>query len=141
MLVAGSGQQDDVLATLLVWKIDAGDIPGALTLADYVLAHDLRLPEQFKRDPATLIAEEVADAALKPGSLVPLAELSETESLTRGHDMPDEVRAKLHRALGLAMEAAGLPDQSLAHLNRALTLHEKVGAKKDIERLTRALRK
>ena len=53
--------------------------------------------------------------------------------------MPDEVRAKLHKAIGYGL-AASDPAKALDHLRRALQLFANVGVKKDIERLERELK-
>ena len=72
--------------------------------------------------------------------------------------MPDQVRAKLHKAMGLhlvrtATAADDNPETvpagaakaaraaALDHLRRALALNDKCGVKKDIERLERELKK
>lgn len=153
-LEGGRGGQDAVLMTVMVWRIDVGDFAGALDIAAYALRHGLVLPDQYQRDTATLVAEEIADRALADfaaGTGFEAEVLERAEALTREHDMPDEVRAKLHKALGLAcMAAAGEPpfiasaraqaDAAHSHLRRALQLHERVGVKKELERLARGLK-
>jgi hypothetical protein len=143
VLAGDKGGQDDVVTTVMVWRIDVGDYAGAFPLAAYVLRHGLTLPDNYVRTPTTLIAEEIADAALREfsaGRSFDLAVLTQTDELTAGHDMPDEVRAKLTKAIGLAQEAEGLYDVARVTLTRALTLHDKVGVKKDIERVQRRIR-
>ncbi|HBO5145585.1 TPA: terminase, partial [Pseudomonas aeruginosa] len=49
VLQAGKGAQDEVVTTVMLWRIDAGDYAGALDIADYVLAHDLVMPDRFAR--------------------------------------------------------------------------------------------
>src|SRR5690606_26737599 len=61
VLSAGKGAQDDVLITIMVWRLDVGDIDGALDIVEYALVHDLSMPDQYKRNVATVVAEEVAD--------------------------------------------------------------------------------
>jgi hypothetical protein len=150
--------QDDIVGTMLVWAIDIGDWPLALELGDHVLAANLGLPERYKRSPAVLLAEEIAESALRVATAVPRAVLEETLALTADHDMPDQVRAKLHKALGLAFQAeaeafdpeaesqrAGgkraLVDAALDHTSRALVLDQHAGVKKVIERLNADLKK
>ena len=145
VLAGDSGQQDDVFMTVLLWIIDIGDIAGALPLVEYAINHKLVMPDQYKRTPACLIAEEAAEIALKTGDVQHLAALLAIERMTADQDMPDEVRAKLHKAIGYAIRtsAEALPDPekrpqleaAKQHLDRALELHIKVGVKKDIERL------
>lgn len=139
VLKGDSGRQDDVFMTALVWTIDIGDIAAALPLADYAIGHKLLLPDQYARTTACLIAEESADIALK-GMPVPADALQRVAALTAAEDMPDEVRAKLHKAIGYALRDAGALPEARDHLARALALHDKVGVKKDIERLETAIK-
>lgn len=142
-LAGNAGGQDDVLMTVMVWHIDTGDFDRALAIAEYALAHGLTLPDQYKRDVATLVAEEIAEQALAAqADDKPFATeyLLAADALTAGSDMPDEVRAKLQKALGLNLTITD-PARALEHLRRAVALHDRVGVKKDIERLERELKK
>jgi hypothetical protein len=142
VLSAGRGAQDDVLMTVLVWRIDVGDFAGALAIARYALHFGLQLPDQYQRTLPCLLAEEVADTALKAtdaGLPVDLDSLDQVAQLTADEDMPDEVRAKLYKAGGYAMRDTDKPT-ALRLLQRALQLHDKVGVKKDIEHLEREIR-
>lgn len=155
VLAGGRGAPDMVLTTVLVWAIDAGEYPRALQIAEYVLAHGLSLPDQYQRDPATTLIDEMAEAGLK-GKL-PAAEavllLQRVEALTLERDVPDQARAKLHKAIGYALIGrtaasevdykdlpADLAAQALPYLHRAFELFEGVGVKKDIERLERRVK-
>lgn len=138
-----TGQQDDVIVTCMIWSIDVGDFAKALRLASYVLGYKLALPDQYQRQPACLIAEEFAEAALRLKDGIDadtLNHLLSAEFLTANEDMPDEVRAKLLKAIGYGMERAGQLPQALEFLRRALSLHDKVGVKKDIERIERNIK-
>ncbi len=142
VLNAASGVQDDVLMTVLVWRIDVGDLAGAIDIATYALTHKLVLPDQYQRTLGCLLAEEFADGALKAlktGGAVDVEALQTVASWTQAEDMPDEVRAKLLKAIGLGLEAT---DPALAHdyLMQALAKHEGVGVKKDMERIARTLK-
>lgn len=144
VLAGGRGAQDDVLLTVMVWRLDTGDWAGALDIAAYALQHDLVMPDQYQRTTACVVAEELADqalTALTADQPVSAPSLQRGLDLTAGYDMPDEVRAKLHRALGLTLATnAEHRSTALEHLRRAVHLHDRVGAKKDIERLERELR-
>lgn len=154
VLAAGRGAQDEVLTTIMVWRIDAGDYAGALEIAAYVLQHGLVMPDRFERTTGCLIAEEVAEAALKAqkaGGVFERDVLEEAMRLTIAQDMPDEARAKLYLALGRAelFEAEQAGEQADAellgmarqHLAKAIDLHGNCGAKKDLERVERLLKK
>lgn len=137
-LAGDSGAQDDVLMTVMVWYIDAGDFNAALPVAAYALRHKLTLPDQYQRTLGTLIVEEFSDQALREKN-VPADVLLQVDLLTLDADMPDEVRAKLYKALGFMLAEAD-KRKALHYLNKALSLHEKCGVKKDIEKLERELR-
>lgn len=156
----GRGVQDDVLVTVMLWRIDVGDFDGAIALAQYALTHKLAMPEGFSRGVACILAEQLAESALKllaAGQAAPAA-LDKVIDLVAGHDMPDEVRAKVHKALGLeaarvssddeACAATGVPgaariyrERALTELRRALELHDGCGVKTDIKRLEKELNK
>jgi tetratricopeptide (TPR) repeat protein len=139
-LEGGRGAQDDVLVTVMVWLIDVGNYAGALEIARYALQHGLKLPDQYDRTLATVVAEEFAEKALivlKAEDKFDVDPLQEVATLTEPYDMPDQARAKLYKALGYATQAD--PALALPHLRRALALYDRVGVKKDIERLEKQL--
>lgn len=154
----GRAVQDEIVVMMLVWALDVQDWALALGIACHVLDHGLTLPERYKRTPACLIAEEIADAAKVDLAAVPQDFLLKVAALVTGRDMPDQVRAKLHRAIGLGWAAqadtfdpaaetafaGGKPaliDAALIALAEARRLDSKVGVAKKIEELTRAQRK
>lgn len=143
VLAAGNGGQDDVLVTIMVWRLDTGDYDGALAIAAYAIRHGLGTPVTFSRDvPATLL-EEMADAALVNGlddaaRAAMVAPLSTAMDLTEGCDMPDEVRAKAHKAMGLGLKDED-PAEAAEHLRIALKLDPKCGVKAELNRLEKHL--
>lgn len=149
VIEAATGQQDDVLMTIMLWRIDTGDFAGALQIGRYAIENDLTMPDRFKRDVACLLAEEIADTALRADADTQagyVTALAECIAITAEADMPDEVRAKLYKAYGYALSQGNddIPpdlEGALAALNRALQLHDKVGVKKDIEQIERELKK
>ena len=155
VLDAGNGAQDEVLTTIMLWCIDAGGYQGALQIAEYVIKHGLKMPDRFERSTGTLIAEEIAEAALKAqkaGGTFPLEILQQAARITAEQDMPDQARAKLHLAIGKAY-AAKVTDENPAgmeigwlegakdHLAKAIDLNSNCGGKKDLERVERLLKK
>ncbi|HCN2890479.1 TPA: terminase [Escherichia coli] len=122
VLESGTGAQDDILMTVMLWRLDAGDITGAVEIARYALRFGLSMPENHSRPAPYMLAEEVALAALRArigGEPVDAAQLLEVTGLT-------------------LRDAGQLPD-ALAHLQRALQLDTHAGVRKDIETLTREL--
>jgi hypothetical protein len=155
VLSADKGAQDQVVTTVMVWRIDAGDYPGALDIAAYVIRHGLIMPDRFVRTTGCIVAEEIADAALKAqkaGGAFELDLLNRTAAITAEEDMPDQVRAKLNLAIGKAYSAQvgddtpteqAQPTLELAkqHLARAIELNSNCGGKKDLERVDRLVKK
>ena len=154
VLEADAGGQDVVVGTLLVWHIDVGNFAQALALAEYALRHAVALPDQYQRTLPTLLLDEVSEAAIAGKLTGPdaLAYLAKVDMLTHDHDAHDQARAKLHKAIGWACmgktstndaDPKDLPPDvagiALKHLRRAMELNDKVGVKKDIERLERAV--
>lgn len=144
LLAADRGGQDDVLVTVMLWHLDTGDLEGAFTMADYVIRHGLSTPDRYERTAATMIAEEVADTAIKQqeaGTGPSCGLLYAYLGLLEPCDIFDQVRAKLHKAVGRAALAEGLKPQAAEHYRRAIELHDKVGIKKELEVLERELKK
>ncbi|EFK3044324.1 terminase [Escherichia coli] len=142
VLAADSQQQDDVFMTVLLWTLDTGDFPAAYPMAEHALKHGWVTPDQYQRQTACMVAEEVADTALKQltaGTFAALDSLLAFAGLLASQDMPDQVRARLHKALGLA-HSESQPQEALAQFQRALQLDENVGVKKLIEQLERQIR-
>lgn len=143
VLEQGKGAQDDILMTVMLWRLDTGDIAGALEIARYALKYGLTMPGKHRRTPPYMFTEEVALAAMRAhaaGESVDTRLLTETLELTAAADMPDEVRAKLHKITGLFLRDGGDAAGALAHLQRATQLDCQAGVKKEIERLERELK-
>ncbi len=142
VLANGKGAQDDVVMTVMLWRLDADDTAGALEIARYAMTYGLTMPTGRRPTPY-LLAEEVALAAQRLRSAkqpVELANLLDTLALTERADMPDIVRAKLHKITGYVLRDAEQPTEALAHLQRAIQLDGAIGVRKDIEQLERQIR-
>ena len=156
VLQARPGTQDDVLATVLVWHIDAGNYARALQLAAYALECGMSPPDRYNRDLPTIVQDEVAEAILagrlQGADAVQVA--AQAMAITEHADTPDQAKAKLYKAAGWAiLGKTGSHDvdmktrtlkackEALPLLQRALQLDTRTGVKKDIERLERRLAK
>lgn len=51
VLEQGKGAQDDILMTVMLWRLDTGDIAGALEIARYALKYGLTMPGKHRRTP------------------------------------------------------------------------------------------
>jgi hypothetical protein len=160
VLAAGTAAQDDILLHVMIWRIDTGDYAGAMPLIRHVVAHKLDLPERFDRTAPTMIAEEIAEAALAAhgqGEPFDLAVLEEVAEIVADEDIFDVVRAKLHKAIGLQLQRvaeateatadgpagarAAAFTRARANFVRALALDANAGVKKRIESIERELKK
>ncbi|EBP3691692.1 terminase, partial [Salmonella enterica subsp. enterica] len=63
-LDSDNGRPDEVITTLMVWAVDCGDLPLALRIGEYVVRHNLSLPDNFGRDAATVLTEEICNPLL-----------------------------------------------------------------------------
>ncbi|EHF0276344.1 terminase endonuclease subunit [Salmonella enterica] len=141
VLADGRGAQDDIVMTVMLWRLDAGDIAGALEIAPYALKYGLTT--DHRRTTPYMLVEEVALAALRlrdAGESVDLSWLQTTIDLTDGADVPDMVRARLHKVTGLTLRDAGQNVEALSQFQRAMQLDRNAGVRKEIERLERALK-
>ncbi|EFS1260475.1 hypothetical protein HYA61_003215 [Salmonella enterica] len=152
VLAAGGAQQDDVLMYVMLWRIDAGDYAGALEIGRHALRHGWVMP-LGNRNVQTVLAEEMADAAqsallaaagFDADLLLQTLDLTtdlllQTLDLTTDLDMPDQSRARLHKAIGAVLSESN-PASALNHLNHALQLDPRCGVKKEKQQLERRLR-
>lgn len=142
---ADAGGDDEVLATVLVWRIDIGDWPAVLPLADYAVRHALTAPARFKRDLPTTLVEEPAETLTalltgdNPADVVEAAAsaLDELLDLTADADMADEVRAKAYKALALSRKDAA-PADALICAKTAASYDAKCGVTALIRQLEKA---
>ena len=157
-LAAETPAQDEIVGNMAVWAIDIADWPLAERLATHVITHSLALPERFKRAPATVIAEQVAEAGLLPTPVIDRAWLQRFAALVEPHDIFDQVRAKLAKATGLALQAEAVTFDPTAEnaiaggksallraardsFATALALDKGAGVKKLIEKIDSELKK
>ncbi|MGM0563691.1 MAG: phage terminase small subunit [Pseudomonadota bacterium] len=160
VLEDGAGAQDDVVMTVMIWCLDVGNIQRALQIGEYAMQHDLKSPEAYQRETASVLVEELSDHYLRneryrpkweQGAIVlpenegedawaeemnqVIQHLQCVDRITEHSDMHDQIRAKHQKALGWAYALTGQLDAATETLNRALQLDKNVGVKKDIERL------
>lgn len=155
-LAADTGTADPVIQYATVWALDAADWPLALKLGAYAIRHGIPMPDEFQRNAPTLIVDLMADAALA-GRLTGAdveGYLADALTITEGQNMPDQTRAKAHKAIayglagkttlaGRAGDWKGLSDVTLAmalrHLTTAEQLDPNAGVKKDIAAVQKLL--
>lgn len=146
-----SGRQDEVITTMMLWAIDSQDYPQALKIGRYVVKHGLSMRDDFKRTAPVMLAEEISNQALNVATTDAEADMSayitvldELAEIVAGADMPDEVQSKLCKAR--AFSRRGTADnetkgEALKLFRRATELNPAAGVKRDMQSISRELKK
>lgn len=154
----GQAAQDEILVWNLIWAVDYRDWDYALRLAAHAIRFHLASPERMNSTIPCFLADTVGTVSLNMADAVPHDALCRVLALIKGHDMPDQAKAKLHKALARSFtrraEAfdpaadnapaggkAAYLTEALEHARRALQLDGGAGVKSDIKTLEKALRK
>ncbi|MFY7005178.1 phage terminase small subunit [Acinetobacter pittii] len=135
-------EQDEVITTIMLWCFDCGLFDQGLSLAEYALQNELKMPDSFSRSTATVIVEEIGNAARvahKAGEDFNLETLEKAFELTAEHDMPDEVRAKLYVGLGRSSLKNESYPAAVSYFETALKLHENCGCKQELQKAEKLL--
>ncbi len=138
VLISDAGVKDDCLTTIMLWNIDCLNFDRGMEIAEYCIKHKLGMPENFSRNLVTTVTEQIAEESMKNSEFDAMSTLTHLDNLTAEHDMVDEVRAKLFKAIGLRYidDNAKL---ALQYLTKALEFNEKSGVKTLIKKLSKSL--
>ena len=156
---SGLNHPNPVLMQVLVWLFDTVQFEAGIELADFAIGQGQQLPERFKRDVQTFVADELidwAEAEHKAGrspepyvsQLLPRVD-GNWDGFTQGGEgvrpapwqLFERIPARYHKLLGvLAMERKDWAP-AVAHLNRATELYPEIGVKTRLEGAEKALRK
>lgn len=140
-LAVSPAPQNTTLVHLMIWATDANDFELAVRIAEYVVLNDMVMPEGYTRTTAEFVTEQCAEVFINDTDLA-IANASLIEriiSLGEGEQIVDEVRAKIYRALGDALNQAQ-PMEAVSAYKNALRYNPKAGCKKDLEQLEKRLR-
>lgn len=140
-LAVSPAPQNTTLVHLMIWATDANDFELAVRIAEYVVLNDMVMPEGYTRTTAEFVTEQCAEVFINDTELA-IANASLIEriiSLGDGEQIVDEVRAKIYRALGDALNQAQ-PMEAVSAYKNALRYNPKAGCKKDLEQLEKRLR-
>ena len=141
-LAISPSAQNTSLVTLMIWAVDAGQYELAVRIAEYALLNDMVMPEGHSRGIAEFVTEQCAndfnddvDLAIENAEVI-----QRIIDLGVGEQMVDQVRAKIFRSLGDALNEAQ-PVEALNAYKNALRLNSKVGCKKEVTALEKLLNK
>lgn len=130
-------EQDEVITTIMLWCFDCGLFNQGLSLAEYALQNDLKMPDSFSRSTASIVAEEIGNAAHKAyqdGQVFKLDVLEKATQLTADYDMHDQIRAKLYLGIGRTFLQLDRGSEAVAFLKMAIAKNENCGGKTDLKK-------
>lgn len=141
-LAQSPAPQNNVLMYMLVWAIDAQNLPLSYRIAQHGILNGMVMPEGFTRSIAELVADEVGEICIKnPDLAVEHGDLlKQFAELIQGEDLADQAHAKLYKAIGIAFDESQ-PSEALNAYKTALRLHDGSGVKTSITRLEKLLNK
>ena len=130
-------EQDEVITTIMLWCFDCGLFNQGLSLAEYALQNELKMPDSFSRSTASIVAEEIGNAAHKAyqdGQVFKLDVLEKATQLTADYDMHDQIRAKLYLGIGRTFLQLDRGSEAVAFLKMAIAKNENCGGKADLKK-------
>ncbi|MFN4105466.1 MAG: phage terminase small subunit [Acinetobacter johnsonii] len=130
-------EQDEVITTIMLWCFDCGLFNQGLSLAEYALEQNLKMPDSFSRSTASIVAEEIGNAAHKAyqdGQVFKLDVLEKATQLTADYDMHDQIRAKLYLGIGRTFLQLDRGSEAVAFLKMAIAKNKNCGGKTDLKK-------
>lgn len=143
-LASGLVYQNRVLVMVMVWLFDTAQFEDALALADIAIQQGQQMPERFKRDIPTFVADAVCEWAYDEykSNRSPEPYLSDLLPRVDGEwNLPEQIPAKYHKLIGIRALEAKEWAKAIEHLERATALYPKVGVGVRIDNARRALNK
>ncbi|PAU66537.1 terminase [Pseudomonas sp. PIC25] len=141
---SGLNHPNPVLMQVLVWLFDTEQFEQALELADFAMAQGQAMPERFKRDIPTFVADSMidwAEAEHKAGRS-PEPYLSQLLPRVDGQwQLFERIPARFHKLLGILALENERWAQAITHFERATELYPEIGVKTRLEEAAKALRR
>ena len=127
---SGLNHPNPVLMQVLVWLFDTTQFEQALELAEFAIAQGQEMPERFKRDVPTFVADELiewAEGEHKAGRS-PEPYLSNLLTWVDGRfALFERIPARYHKLLGLMAMDAKDWEKAIGHFERATELYSEIG--------------
>ena len=141
---SGLSFPNSVVMQVLVWLFDTVQFEAGLDLANFAMEQDQPMPERFKRDVPTFVADEViewAEAEQKAGRS-PEPYLSDLLPRVDGEwELTEQIPAKYHKLIGIRAMSAKDWAKAIAHFERATELHAAAGVDTRLKGARKALAK
>lgn len=141
---SGLSFQNSVVMQVLVWLFDTAQFEAGLDLANFTMEQGQSMPERFKRNVQTFVADAVfewAEAEQKAGRS-PEPYVSDLMPHVDGDwQLTEQIPAKYHKLLGIRALAAKEWAKAITHFERATELHDGIGVGTRLEGARKALAK
>lgn len=141
---SGLSFPNSVVVQVLVWLFDTVQFEAGLDLANFAIEQNQPMPERFKRDVPTFVADAViewAEAEQKAGRS-PEPYVSDLLPRVDGEwQLTEQIPAKYHKLLGIRALDAREWAKAISHFERATELHAAVGVGTRLEGARKALAK
>lgn len=141
---SGLNHPNPVLMQVLVWLFDTEQFEQALLLADFAMQQGQTMPERFKRDIPTFIADTVIEwaEAEHEAKHSPEPYLSLLLPRVDGEwQLYERIPARFHKLLGIIAMEQEQWTEAIARFERAAELYPAIGIKTRLEDATKALRR
>lgn len=137
VIAADKKVDDEIVTTIMLWCFDAAHFKAGLNIAEFALKYGLEMPDSFSRDTPSIVAEEIANAALENIKLkkpVDLDVLLKAHELTKDFDMHDQIQAKLFCAIGRVYNSQENHALAVQFMKEALSKNPHVGCKQECDK-------
>jgi hypothetical protein len=141
---SGMNFPNRVLVQVMVWLFDTEQFEDGLELADFAMEQGQIMPERFKRDIPTFVADAVIEWAYTEHNAKrsPEPYLSNLLHRVDGEwQLTEQIPGKYHKLVGIRAMEANDWELALLHFERATALYPKVGVDTRIENCRKALKK
>lgn len=139
---SGLVMQNPVLVQVMVWLFDTEQFEDGLELADFAIEQGQEMPERFKRNVQTFVADAVIEWAFREynAQRSPEPYLSDLLPRVDGEwDLPEQIPSKYHKLIGMRAMEAEQWETALKHLERSTELHAKAGNETRIAKCRKAI--
>ena len=141
---SGLNHPNPVLMQVMVWLFDTEQFEAGLELADFAMRQGQTMPERFRRDIPTFVADAVIDwaEAEHDAKRSPEPYLSQLLPRVDGEwQLFERIPARYHKLLGILAMDQKQWAQAIVHFERATALYPGIGVKTRFDDATKALRR
>ncbi|PWE46169.1 terminase [Pseudomonas prosekii] len=141
---SGLSFPNSVVMQVLVWLFDTVQFEAGFDLADFAMEQGQAMPERFKRDVPTFVADAVIEwaEAEQKANRSPEPYVSDLLPRVDGEwELTEQIPAKYHKLLGIRAMADKDWAKAITHFERATELHAAIGVGTRMEGARKALAK